>query len=163
MKIGKEHIAVICAAVIGGGAGLGLLLYLASAPPLPTAAAPNSAASTKSPPSAPAAAAGEAAPPPPQAAASTPAPPTIAAAPDKPLPRIDSTECWFAIPAGRAAHCATLVVAEHYKDPKSRRLNLRFVVFEGTGPAHASDPVIFISGGPGDPAQIDARGVGKWF
>src|SRR5262249_57327831 len=119
-------------------------------------ARPTAAAGPKAPPPAPAAAGGEAAPPPPQAAASTPAPPTIAAAPEKPLPRIDSTECWFAIPAGRAAHCATLVVAEHYKDPKSRRLNLRFVVFEGTGPAHASGPVLFISGGPGGPAAIQA-------
>jgi pimeloyl-ACP methyl ester carboxylesterase len=163
MKIGKEHIAVICAAVIGGGAGLGLLLYLASAPQHPTAAAPSPVASTKPAPSAPTAPAGEAAPSPPEAAASTPAPSAVATAAAKSVPRIDATDCWFTIPAGRAAHCGTLVVAERYKDAKSRPLNLRFVVFEGTGSAHASDPVIFISGGPGDPAQIDARGVGKWF
>jgi pimeloyl-ACP methyl ester carboxylesterase len=158
MKIRKDHIAILCAAVIGAGTGLGLLVYITSTPR--PASDETSAATAANPAAGPSRAVT-----PSPTAASAPAAALSAAAegPEKPVPRIEPTDCWFAIPAGRGAHCGNLVVAEQYKAPKSRPLNLRFVVFEGTGPAHATDPVIFISGGPGDPAQIDARGIGKWF
>src|SRR5882757_9084623 len=74
------------------------------------------------------------------------APKAALAATARPVPRIDKTDCWFAIPSGRRARCGTLVLAERVEDPGSRPLGLRFVVFEGRGAAHATDPVIYISG-----------------
>src|SRR5580704_13940691 len=154
MKIRRDHIAILCAAVIGIGAGIGVLLYLAA----PPRTAEKSGAERSPAPPGPAvvtAPVATSAAPPPQT--------TAAAAPEKPVPRIETTDCWFEVPAGKAARCGELVVAENIADPHSRPLALRFVVFVGSGAAHATDPVIFISGGPGDPAQIDARTIGRWW
>jgi pimeloyl-ACP methyl ester carboxylesterase len=89
--------------------------------------------------------------------------PPAARGPALAVPRIEPADCWFAIPSGRAARCGTLVVAERVEDAGSHPLALRFVVFEGRGATHATDPVVYISGGPGDPAQIDAGSIGRWW
>lgn len=140
MRLRREHIAILVAAVVGAAAG-GLFLFVAKPgrhvpPRAALAAAP--AVPERSPPT----------------------PPILARAP---LPRLEPTNCWFAIPPGRAARCASLVVAERRDVPGGRTLRLRFVVFEGKGPNHATDPVIYISGGPGEPAQIDAATIGRWW
>lgn len=129
MSLGRQHIAIILAAVIGAGAGLAFLIVAASGPSPATNAKPAA----------------------------------TAAGPVLPVPRIEAMDCWFPVPAGRSARCASLVVAERLDDPKSRLLHLRFVVFEGQGAAHAADPVVYISGGPGDPAQIDAGTIARWW
>ena len=133
MRLGRNQIAVLLAAALGAGAGIALLVVVMSEP----------------------------APPEPKRAAA--APPVAAAVPDLAVPRIEPATCWFAIPSGRAARCGSLVVAERHDDPRSRQLHLRFVVFEGEGATHAADPIIYIAGGPGDPAQIDAGTIGRWW
>jgi len=127
MRLRREHIALILAAVLGAAAGSIFLVETAPAPPRP-----------------PPAPAGEA----------------VAAAP---VPRIEPVACWFTVPPGRAARCGSLVVAERRGAATGRRLRLRFVVFEAQGSGPAADPLIYISGGPGSPAQIDAASIGRWW
>jgi pimeloyl-ACP methyl ester carboxylesterase len=75
---------------------------------------------------------------------------------------IDDMACWFAAPAGRSARCGILTVPERWNASPSRSLHLRFVVFRGDADS-AADPIIYIAGGPGAPAQIDAASIGYWW
>jgi pimeloyl-ACP methyl ester carboxylesterase len=76
-------------------------------------------------------------------------------------PGIEDMPCWFAPPAGRSARCGSFAVPERRGAP-SRLLHLRFVVFRGD-PGGAEDPVLYLAGGPGEPAQIDADSIGHWW
>jgi pimeloyl-ACP methyl ester carboxylesterase len=75
---------------------------------------------------------------------------------------IDDVPCWFPAPVGRSARCGILTVPERWSGAPSRPLHLRFVVFRGDA-GGAADPVIYLAGGPGAPAQIDAASVGYWW
>ena len=75
---------------------------------------------------------------------------------------IEDVACWFAVPAGRGARCGILTVPERWGAAQSRVLRLRFVVFRGEA-GGALDPVIYLAGGPGEPAQIDAASIGYWW
>ncbi|HVJ51632.1 MAG TPA: alpha/beta fold hydrolase [Aliidongia sp.] len=77
-------------------------------------------------------------------------------------PRVETLPCWFPVPAGRSARCGRLIVPEDWDDLSSRSLALRFVVFPGSQ-GDAAEPLIYVSGGPGEPAQIDAAGIGRWW
>jgi pimeloyl-ACP methyl ester carboxylesterase len=77
-------------------------------------------------------------------------------------PGIEDVPCWFAVPAGRSARCGSLAVPERWTGPPSRLLHLRFVVFRGD-PGGDEDPVIYLAGGPGEPAQIDGESIGHWW
>jgi pimeloyl-ACP methyl ester carboxylesterase len=72
------------------------------------------------------------------------------------------TACWFPVSVGRQARCGVLTVPERWNAAPSRVLHLRFVVFRGAANGHA-DPIIYVSGGPGVAAQIDAASVGRWW
>jgi pimeloyl-ACP methyl ester carboxylesterase len=134
MRLGRSQIAIILAAAIIGASGGIAFLVIATTKHPPSSHSPDATAE-----------------------------PVVATQPELAVPRIEPATCWFAIPAGRAARCASLVVGERHDDPRSRPLHLRFVVFEGEGATHATDPVIYISGGPGDPAQIDAGTISRWW
>src|SRR5580658_785156 len=86
----------------------------------------------------------------------------VAALPAGAKPGIEDVPCWFAVPAGRSARCGSLAVPERWTGSPSRLLHLRFVVFRGD-PGGAEDPVIYLAGGPGEPAQIDAESIGHWW
>jgi pimeloyl-ACP methyl ester carboxylesterase len=101
-------------------------------------------------------------PPPAQPAAAQP-PSRPAVIDPGPLPRLEATDCWFAIPSGRAARCGNLVVAERADAARPRALRLRFVVFAASAPTPSAVPLVYITGGPGEPAQIDAISIGKWW
>jgi pimeloyl-ACP methyl ester carboxylesterase len=76
--------------------------------------------------------------------------------------RIDTVDCWFAIPAGRAARCGRLSAPESWGTPDGRRVTIPFVVFSG-GAGAAPDPVVFVNGGPGEPTGIGAKEIGRWW
>jgi pimeloyl-ACP methyl ester carboxylesterase len=139
MRLRREHIAIIAAALIGAGAGAFLLFE---------------AGPRRAPVPAPALAPGPA----PVAAPHQPNVPTAIA-----LPRLERIDCWFAMPPGRSARCGSLLVAEQAGSDAGRALRLRFVVFPGKEGTQAADPVIYISGGPGEPAQIDAATIARWW
>jgi pimeloyl-ACP methyl ester carboxylesterase len=86
----------------------------------------------------------------------------VAALPAGAKPGIEDVPCWFAVPAGRSARCGSLAVPERWTGSPSRLLLLRFVVFRGDA-GGAEDPVIYLAGGPGEPAQIDAESIGHWW
>jgi pimeloyl-ACP methyl ester carboxylesterase len=124
--------------IVVGMAVLGLLLWFRTAPP-------DSAASAGRSPSV-VAATGLALPPPSAGV----------------RPAIADVACWFAVPAGKSARCGILTVPERWGAASSRPLHLRFVVFRAA-PGGAGDPVIYLAGGPGAPAQIDAASIGYWW
>lgn len=61
-------------------------------------------------------------------------------------PRLALAPC--AIEGVSGARCGTLEVAENRAHP-SRRIGLRVVLLDATAPAPRSEPIVFLSGGPG--------------
>jgi pimeloyl-ACP methyl ester carboxylesterase len=90
------------------------------------------------------------------------APATITT-PRAPAAAIENIACWFAAPAGHTARCGILHVPEKRTATATpRELGLRFAVL-GHGTPAAADPIVYISGGPGEAAQIDAASIGFWW
>jgi pimeloyl-ACP methyl ester carboxylesterase len=80
-----------------------------------------------------------------------------------PTPAIDNVACWFTAPPGHTARCGILRVPER-RDATgaSRELGLRFAILGHTPPV-LPDPIVYISGGPGEAAQLDADSIGSWW
>jgi pimeloyl-ACP methyl ester carboxylesterase len=82
-------------------------------------------------------------------------------------------ECWFDIPAGRTVACFRLRVPETRgislapapETARGRMLELPVVVIYTTVPVRAMqrDPVVYLSGGPGDGAWIDPERIDWWW
>ncbi len=70
--------------------------------------------------------------------------------------------CWFPLPAGHRAKCGILTVPEQRGVAASPTLHLRFVVFQSAAQQPA-DPIVYISGGPGEPTHIEANGIDFWW
>jgi pimeloyl-ACP methyl ester carboxylesterase len=80
-----------------------------------------------------------------------------------PAAAIENVACWFSPPSGHTARCGILHVPEKRDAAGApRQLGLRFTILGHNTPA-AVDPVVYISGGPGEPAQIDAASIGAWW
>jgi pimeloyl-ACP methyl ester carboxylesterase len=79
------------------------------------------------------------------------------------LPRLERTDCWFEVPDGHGADCAYLFVAEDRDDPATAELRLPVARLVTPGEAAADDPVLFINGGPGAAAGLDANGIETWW
>jgi pimeloyl-ACP methyl ester carboxylesterase len=75
---------------------------------------------------------------------------------------LEPLPCWFKPPADRRARCGVLRVPERRTVPRSRELGLRFTVLSPVGAA-TGDPIVYISGGPGEPAQLDAASISYWW
>lgn len=75
---------------------------------------------------------------------------------------IETMPCWFTPPAERRARCGVLRVPERRDIATSRELDLRFTVLSPATAATA-DPVVYISGGPGEPAQLNAASISYWW
>jgi pimeloyl-ACP methyl ester carboxylesterase len=76
--------------------------------------------------------------------------------------RIEMMQCWFAVPTGRDARCGVLTVPEQWDEVQARLLHLRFVVFRGSDRSEA-DPIVYLAGGPGEPAGIDEASISRWW
>ena len=96
----------------------------------------------------------------PAATASTPTTITPTRAPTS---AIEKVACWFTAPPGHTARCGILRVPER-RDAAgaSRQLGLRFAILGHSTPA-STNPIVYISGGPGEAAQIDADSIGSWW
>ena len=79
------------------------------------------------------------------------------------VPRLDKTSCWFDVPDGHQVDCAYLFVLENRSDPDSDVLRLPVVRLRTPGKTVGKDPVLFINGGPGADAGLDANGVDNWW
>jgi pimeloyl-ACP methyl ester carboxylesterase len=85
------------------------------------------------------------------------------------LPRLEPQKCWFKVPRGASAQCYALSVAENRAMPEGRLIRLPVAVLRSTGPRPHPDPVVYLSGGPGEaPLAAAAPGVdplkdGDWW
>ena len=71
-----------------------------------------------------------------------------------PAPVFEETACEVQLPTGqRAANasCGFVAVPEDRAQPSARMIKLPVVVLKATGPNPASDPLVYLGGGPGDP------------
>jgi len=75
--------------------------------------------------------------------------------------RISWVRCWFDVPWWRSVDCAHVYTRNAPGEVAPARLAV--VVIRDRSWKHHPDPVIYLSGGPGGPAWIDAAGIDFWF
>ncbi|MDJ0779925.1 MAG: alpha/beta hydrolase [Gammaproteobacteria bacterium] len=64
----------------------------------------------------------------------------------------ETTECWIKLYDKAKTECGWLTVAEDWKRPQGKKLQLPVVIYHALYPDPSLDPIIFLSGGPGVPA-----------
>lgn len=69
------------------------------------------------------------------------------------VPRFEATECPFTVDAA-IVKCGNLVVAENRHVVGGRNLRLSVAVIKSTAESPHPDPLVFLSGGPGDPSVV---------
>jgi pimeloyl-ACP methyl ester carboxylesterase len=79
------------------------------------------------------------------------------------VPRFDKEECWFPVPKGRSATCGHFVTLEDRAKPDGRQVRLPIVVIKASGGSRQADPVVFLSGGPGQGVGVDKDSVKDWW
>ena len=79
-------------------------------------------------------------------AASTPRPTLVYA------PVFTAGTCAFTVPAGASVKCGSVTVPEDRTDPNSGKVQLAVAVFRSSAASPASDPLLFLPGGPGGAA-----------
>src|SRR5262249_37207320 len=67
------------------------------------------------------------------------------------------------VPKGRAATCGHLIVLEDRTKPDGRRVSLPIVVIKASGSNRLADPVVFLSGGPGQGVGLAKEGKKNWW
>jgi len=73
-----------------------------------------------------------------------------------------NTNCWFEIPRDRTMTCGTLNVPENRKKNAKAEITLSVVIFEPDRERH--DPIVFLTGGPGQPTDIGSRdNIEEWW
>lgn len=65
------------------------------------------------------------------------------------IPRIEPTECVYSYPEGTVVECSYLIVRENRAAAESPTTRVFIQHFKSANPEPASDPVIFMPGGPG--------------
>ena len=76
---------------------------------------------------------------------------------------LEMTPCWFESLGGRRVDCARLAVPLDWNDPASAMQHLPVVVFRAAGEGPAGDPIVFLTGGPGQRAGIRSAGdIAGW-
>lgn len=80
-------------------------------------------------------------------------------------PRLQPVRCWFDTAEAPSARCLRLYVPENRTQPGSRDLALAVVVLPPDGAAAGvePDPILYLAGGPGYGAGIDAAGIDGWL
>ncbi len=77
-------------------------------------------------------------------------------APTSRVPSYEKTACPFRLPTGvsegKDVECGYLVVAEDRADPQTRAIRLAVAVFRNPAKPVKSDPIVYLSGGPGGSA-----------
>ena len=75
----------------------------------------------------------------------------------EPAATFEEGACPFDVPAGAPVQCGFVVVPEDHGDPAGPTLRLAVVVIEDESDGHQPDPVILLSGGPGEKTVASAR------
>jgi pimeloyl-ACP methyl ester carboxylesterase len=71
---------------------------------------------------------------------------------------LSEAECWFAIPEGLDVDCAEL-----HTDPARGGFTLPVVIIRDNSPDHRDDPLVYLSGGPGNSSFLESNNVESWF
>ena len=76
---------------------------------------------------------------------------TPMASPDEPpyVAVFERSSCRFRIPAGVKVECGFLVVPENHSKPAGRTIRLHVAIFSTESDNPAPDPIVYLSGGPG--------------
>ncbi|KGM32424.1 alpha/beta hydrolase [Inquilinus limosus] len=85
-----------------------------------------------------------------------------AAEPQPPFFIADKCPAGTILPEGVAADCGTVTVLEDRARPDGPRIRLRVATLRRTDRELRPDPLLFIQGGPGGPAGLDAAGLSGW-
>jgi pimeloyl-ACP methyl ester carboxylesterase len=72
-------------------------------------------------------------------------------------------DCWFPVEVGFSASCYRFRVPENRSDQASLDLELPVVVISMPATRRRADPIVYLAGGPGDGAWIDAERMGFWW
>ncbi|WP_225767534.1 alpha/beta fold hydrolase [Inquilinus sp. Marseille-Q2685] len=87
---------------------------------------------------------------------------TAAAEPQPPFFIADDCPAGMILPETVAAECGTVTVLENRADAVGPRIRLRVATLRRTDRELRPDPLLFIQGGPGGPAGLDAKGLSNW-
>ena len=72
--------------------------------------------------------------------------------------------CWFRVSRARNAVCGKLTVPERRIRPTGRQLRLPVVIFKHAETVAAREPIVFLTGGPGQPSYIaDQSQIDGWW
>lgn len=66
------------------------------------------------------------------------------------------------MPELQGGHCAALVVPENRSKPGGRTLRLAVAIIPSETQPAAADPIVFITGGPGEDAILIRRSPRAW-
>jgi pimeloyl-ACP methyl ester carboxylesterase len=77
--------------------------------------------------------------------------------------RLSSVECWFDAPDGIAARCYRLRVPESRSGRSDIVLELPVAIVSMPATRKRDDPVVYLAGGPGDGAWLDAERIDFWW
>jgi len=75
--------------------------------------------------------------------------PLASRAQQKPVPRIEPSDCIYQPGGSHQTRCGYLVIAENRSRPLGHTIKLPFIYVETNNPAKHPDPVLFTGGGPG--------------
>ena len=85
------------------------------------------------------------------------APPGIALAHQTGLPRFESAACPVEVAAGERIDCGALFVPENRRRTGSRLIRLPVMIFRSRSSSPAPDPILFLTGGPGNSGVAGRR------
>ncbi len=68
------------------------------------------------------------------------------------VPRFESADCMFTVPAGQEPECGYLVVPQNRSDPTGKTIKIALAIFRSTNASKAAEPVVYLEGGPGGTA-----------
>lgn len=77
--------------------------------------------------------------------------------------KLAPADCWFEPPAKIAAKCYRLAVPESRSGRSELTLDLPVVVISVPETRKHDDPVVYVAGGPGDSAWLDADRIDFWW
>ena len=75
------------------------------------------------------------------------------------LPRYEKQECWFPVPKKQKAECGFMTVEENHAQPNGRTVRLPVVVIKASSGKSKADPIVFLTGGPGQAIGADKEGI----
>ncbi len=86
------------------------------------------------------------------------------AAEQDPTSRVDFDDCDFDVPAGVDMQCGTLEVPADREDPDGGEVELAFGIVRSDAPDLADDPVVYLSGGPGQSTlELASQGFAQLY